>query len=57
VKWVSALATSARLEDAVEEATDSLLSDIAVGFIVGFGAESYRLGLLALVRHLSAEGA
>lgn len=32
---------------------ESVLSDIAVGFIVGFGAESYRLGLRALVQHLS----
>lgn len=30
----------------------SYIAPIAVGQISGFGAESYRLGLLALVRHL-----
>ena len=32
----------------------SLLSDVAVGVVAGFGADSYLLGLEALVRHLSA---
>jgi 3-dehydroquinate dehydratase-2 len=32
----------------------SYLAPVALGQISGFGAESYRLGLLALVRHLSA---
>lgn len=31
----------------------SLLSDIAVGVVSGFGPESYRLGLRALLSHLS----
>jgi 3-dehydroquinate dehydratase-2 len=31
----------------------SYLAPVALGQISGFGAESYRLGLLALVRHLS----
>ncbi len=31
----------------------SLLADIAVGVVVGFGAESYRLGLEGLVGHLA----
>ena len=30
----------------------SLLADLAVGVVTGFGADSYRLGLEALVRHL-----
>lgn len=30
----------------------SYIAPIAIGQISGFGAESYRLGLLALVRHL-----
>jgi len=32
----------------------SLLSDIAVGVVSGFGPESYSLGLRALVAHLSS---
>ncbi len=32
----------------------SLLADAAVGLVAGFGAESYRLGLEALVGHLTA---
>jgi len=32
----------------------SLLSDIAVGVVSGFGPDSYRLGLRALVAHLSS---
>jgi 3-dehydroquinate dehydratase-2 len=35
----------------------SLLSDIAIGVIGGFGPESYRLGLRALATHLAAAGA
>lgn len=31
----------------------SLLADAAVGVVMGFGPESYRLGLRGLVRHLS----
>ena len=36
------------------ERRHSLLADLAVGVVVGFGAESYRLGLEGLVHHLSA---
>lgn len=32
----------------------SLLADLAVGVVAGFGAESYRLGLDGLVGHLAA---
>jgi 3-dehydroquinate dehydratase II len=32
----------------------SLLADLAVGIVVGFGADSYRLGLEALVAYLAA---
>jgi 3-dehydroquinate dehydratase-2 len=32
----------------------SLLADLAVGVVTGFGAESYRLGLEGLVRHLAS---
>ena len=32
----------------------SLLADLAVGVVTGFGADSYRLGLAGLVGHLSA---
>ncbi len=32
----------------------SLLTDIAVGLVMGFGADSYDLGLRALVKHLRA---
>ena len=32
----------------------SLLADLALGVVTGFGAESYRLGLEGLVRHLTA---
>lgn len=34
----------------------SLLSDVAVGVVAGFGPESYRLGLRALAHHLGAPG-
>ncbi len=33
----------------------SLLADLALGVVTGFGAESYRLGLEGLVRHLTAQ--
>jgi len=33
----------------------SYLSAVCVGVVVGFGPESYRLGLEGLIRHLSAE--
>lgn len=33
----------------------SLISDIAAGVVCGFGAQSYRLGLEALLGHLRAE--
>ena len=32
----------------------SMLADLAVGVVTGFGAESYGLGLEGLVRHLAA---
>jgi len=32
----------------------SLLADLALGVVTGFGAESYRLGFEGLVRHLTA---
>jgi 3-dehydroquinate dehydratase-2 len=32
----------------------SVLADLALGVVTGFGAESYRLGLEGLVRHLIA---
>jgi len=32
----------------------SLLADLALGVVTGFGADSYRLGLEGLVRHLTA---
>lgn len=32
----------------------SLLADLAVGVVTGFGAESYRLGLEGLVAHLAS---
>jgi len=32
----------------------SLLADLAVGVVTGFGADSYRLGLEALARHLES---
>ena len=35
----------------------SLLADLAVGVVTGFGAESYRLGLDGLVGHLAARDA
>lgn len=34
------------------ERRHSLIADLAVGFVAGFGAHSYLLGLDALVRHL-----
>jgi 3-dehydroquinate dehydratase-2 len=34
----------------------SLLSDIAVGVVSGFGPDSYQLGLRALVAHLASSG-
>ncbi len=33
----------------------SLVADVAVGTVAGFGAESYRLGLRGLVAHLRAQ--
>jgi 3-dehydroquinate dehydratase-2 len=36
------------------ERRHSLLADVAVGIVAGFGAHSYRLGLDALVEHLRA---
>lgn len=33
----------------------SLLSDIAIGVVSGFGAQSYRLGLRAIVSHLATD--
>jgi 3-dehydroquinate dehydratase-2 len=35
----------------------SLLADLAVGVVTGFGAESYRLGLAGLVKHLAPAAA
>jgi 3-dehydroquinate dehydratase-2 len=35
----------------------SLVSDVAVGVVCGFGVESYRLGLEGLVAHLRADRA
>jgi len=34
----------------------SLLADVAVGVVTGFGADSYRLGLEGLVGHLKSRG-
>jgi 3-dehydroquinate dehydratase II len=34
----------------------SLIADLAVGVVAGFGADSYLLGLDAIVRHLRARG-
>ncbi len=34
----------------------SYIAPVAIGQISGFGAESYRLGLLALVSHLKTDG-
>jgi len=34
----------------------SMLADLAVGVVTGFGADSYRLGLEGLVSHLSSRG-
>ena len=39
-----------------EERRSSLLADLAVGVVAGFGARSYLLGLEALVGHLSDRG-
>jgi len=39
-----------------EERRNSLLADLAVGVVAGFGARSYLLGLEALVGHLSDRG-
>jgi len=36
------------------ERRHSLLADLAVGVVTGFGAESYRLGLEGLVKHLGS---
>ena len=36
---------------------ESLVAPVAVGQVSGFGVESYRLGLTALVRHLGARKA
>ncbi len=36
---------------------ESLVAPVAVGQVSGFGVESYRLGLTALVRHLAARKA
>jgi len=38
------------------ERRHSLLADLAVGVVVGFGGLGYRLGLEALVSHLRARG-
>jgi len=37
-----------------KERHHSVLADVAVGVITGFGADSYRLGLEGLVAHLAA---
>ena len=37
-----------------KERHHSMLADVAVGVITGFGADSYRLGLEGLVAHLAA---
>jgi len=34
----------------------SVLADVAVGVVTGFGADSYRLGLEGLVGHLTSRG-
>jgi 3-dehydroquinate dehydratase-2 len=39
------------------ERRHSVLADLAVGVVVGFGADSYRLGLDGLVRHLAGRRA
>jgi 3-dehydroquinate dehydratase-2 len=36
---------------------DSMLADLALGVVTGFGAASYRLGLEGLVGHLKARRA
>jgi 3-dehydroquinate dehydratase II len=36
------------------ERRQSMFADLAVGVVVGFGADGYRLGLDGLVRHLQA---
>jgi 3-dehydroquinate dehydratase-2 len=38
------------------ERRTSLIADLAVGLVTGFGADSYVLGLDAIVRHLRARG-
>jgi 3-dehydroquinate dehydratase-2 len=38
------------------ERRQSLIADLAVGMVAGFGARSYELGLEALVEHLRARG-
>jgi 3-dehydroquinate dehydratase-2 len=38
------------------ERRHSLLADLAVGLVAGFGPQSYLLGLEALVAHLNARG-
>ena len=38
------------------ERRHSLLADLAVGVVTGFGADSYRLGLDGLVGHLQSRG-
>lgn len=38
------------------ERRHSLLADLAVGVVTGFGADSYRLGLEGLVGHLTSRG-
>jgi 3-dehydroquinate dehydratase-2 len=38
------------------ERRQSLLADLAVGIVAGFGADSYLLGLDALVRHVRGRG-